>query len=151
MPPVSDVRGLHRSRMEQLDSGTAGVRRLLLPRRVQLSFRRTHEHHEPRDRADAGPLGESGQSAEGLLRPDAAEQHLDAVSGRREQGRPEELQGHGGCRVRLPVVMGCARTSGSPVTCRGKHQDLHAKEPRRYDATTLHDGVPCVMCRCIHL
>lgn len=84
-------RRLRRGRLERLDSRPSGVRGVLLPGGVQLPDSGPPQHHQPRHRADDGELGEPQPGAEALLRPDAAQLDLDAVPGRQQQGRAEEL------------------------------------------------------------
>lgn len=62
------------------------------------------ELDKSRDRADPRLLDQAEHGAEGVLRADLAQLDIDALSGRGEQGSTEELSGHGGPRMRLPLT-----------------------------------------------
>lgn len=90
--------------MERLDRRAAWVRRLLLPRGLSLPHGRPPQLHQPRDRTDAGQLGQPQRRAQGVLRAHGTVLHLHALPGRGEQGSAEELPGHGSARLRLSLV-----------------------------------------------
>uniref|UniRef100_A0ABI7WLM2 TGF-beta propeptide domain-containing protein n=1 Tax=Felis catus TaxID=9685 RepID=A0ABI7WLM2_FELCA len=93
---VTNVAGLdHRSRR---------LCCLLLRGGVCLPSELLHECHQPRHRADAGPLHQPGDGAQAVLCPHAAQRHLCALLRRQLQRHPEEIQKHGRPGLWLPLV-----------------------------------------------
>lgn len=105
LPDVPDVRGLQGGGVQRLDPGAAGLRRVLLSRRVRVPVGQPHERHQPRGHADADELGEPGGRATGVLRAHPADRTDVALRGRRRQDGAEELSGNGRGRVRLQITV----------------------------------------------
>lgn len=79
---VFDVRGLQGCRVQRLDPGAAGLRRVLLPRGVCVPAGQSHQRFQPRGHADADELVQPGVGSPGVLRTDQAQFTDAALRGR---------------------------------------------------------------------
>jgi len=104
LPTPVDVRRLRRDRLGRLDRGAARIRGVLLRRRLSVLPARLPQHHQPRHRPVADPLGRLEAGAAAVLRADGAQSHVDAVRRQRRQRGAEELPGDGRRGVRMPVT-----------------------------------------------
>lgn len=103
LPTVSTVCGLQGGRILRLDPSAAGLRRVLLSRRVHVPVGQPHERFQPRSHADAYELGESDRGDQIVLRADQAVVADVALRGRRGQTGGEKLPRHGRGGMRLQV------------------------------------------------
>lgn len=103
LPTVPAVRGLQGGRIQRLDPSAAGLRRVLLSRRMHIPVGQPHERVQPRGHADPYELGEPVGRAEGVLRAHEAEHTDAAVRRRRGQVGGQKLSRNGrrGMRVQI--------------------------------------------------